>query len=223
MNILGIGGYSHDSAAVLVCHGELVAGVAEERLTRVKHQGGVPRKAVQYCLDAAGLQREDVDHIACYMRPWLRISRRMPYRLRQTVRSLKYSLAYMGYEVAHNAQYVFGMRRLCGPKTKLHFLEHHPAHAASAFLVSPFEEAALLSVDYIGEWAATWMGVGRGTKLECLHKENYPNSLGVFYSAITDYLGFLRASDEYKVMGLAAYGDPELYDDFARIMRLDSN
>jgi carbamoyltransferase len=125
----------------------------------------------------------------------------------------------MAYEVAHNALYVYGMRGLRGKKTRLHFMEHHPAHAASAFLVSPFEHAALLSIDYVGEFTATWMGEGRGTSIRSLGRRNYPHSLGVFYSAITDYLGFTRASDEYKVMGLAAYGEPAYYDDFRRIIR----
>jgi len=220
MHILGIGGYSHDSAAALVCDGELVAAVAEERLSRVKHQGGVPRRAVQYCLETAGLAPDDVDHIGAYMRPLVRLGRRLPYRLTQVARSPVYSAGYMAYELVHNAQYVWGMRGLCGQRTKLHFMAHHPAHAASAFLVSPFDEAALLSVDYVGEWAATWAGVGRGTQVERLRAANYPNSLGVFYSALTDYLGFLRASDEYKVMGLASYGEPAYLDDFRQIIRV---
>ncbi|MBN2312214.1 MAG: carbamoyltransferase [Candidatus Hydrogenedentes bacterium] len=223
MNILGIGGYSHDSAAVLVCDGTLVAGVAEERLTRKKHQGGVPRSAVAYCLAEAGLTEDDIDHIGCYMRPGMRLARRLPYRLRQMFRSPIYSAGYMAYEVLHNAQYAWGMRSLCGRKAKLHFMEHHPAHAASAFLVSPFDEAALLTVDYIGEWHVTWTGMGRGTTIKRLYSEHYPNSLGVFYSAITDYLGFLRASDEYKVMGLAAYGEPEYLDEFRRIVGVASD
>jgi len=220
MNVLGIGGYSHDSAAALVCDGKLVAAVAEERLTRVKHQGGVPHKAVKYCLDAAGLTADDIDHIGCYMRPFLRVGRRLPYRLTQMFRSPVYSAGYMAYELVHNTLYAHGMRGLRGKKTKLHFMEHHPAHAASAFLVSPFEEAALLCIDYVGEFAATWTGVGRGTAIERLHTRSYPHSLGVFYSAITDYLGFLRASDEYKVMGLASYGEPAHLDDFRKIVRL---
>ncbi len=220
MNILGIGGYSHDSAAALVCDGKLVAAVAEERLSRIKHQGGVPHRAAQFCLDHAGLKREDIDHVCCYMRPGVRIGRRIPYRLGQMLRSPYYSAGFIAYELGHNAQYVSGMRGLLGPKTQLHFMEHHPAHTASSFLVSPFDEAALLSIDYVGEWAASWAGVGRGTKVEPLFHENYPNSLGVFYTAITDYLGFLRASDEYKVMGLASYGEPEYIDEFRRIVRL---
>ena len=222
MNILGIGGYSHDSAAALLCDGELVAAAAEERFTRVKHQGGVPIEAVEYCLDAASLRPGDIDHIGCYMRPGLRVGRRWAYRLTRMLRSPAYSAGYMGYELVHNALYVHGMRGLRGAKSRLHFMEHHPAHAASAFLVSPFDEAALMSIDYIGEFAATWAGVGRGTRLDCLRARNYPHSLGVFYSAITDYLGFLRASDEYKVMGLASYGEPEYYDDFRKIIRIDA-
>jgi len=218
--ILGIGGYSHDSAAALVVDGELVAAVAEERLSRVKHAGGVPTRAVEYCLGSVGLGREDVDHIGCYMRPGLRLGRRLAYRVGTAWRSPKYAAAFSGYELIHNGGFVAGMRGLCGDRTRLHFLEHHPAHAASAFLVSPFERAALLSVDYAGEWAATWAGVGEGSVLRRLRVVNWPRSLGVFYSAITDYLGFLRASDEYKVMGLASYGEPAYLDDFRRIVRV---
>jgi len=219
MNILGIGGYSHDSAAALVCDGELVAGVAEERLSRVKHQGGVPRLAIQYCLDTAGLTIDDIDHVGCYMRPIARAARRTAYRLTQLPRNPYYAAAYTGYELIHNAQYMRGMRSILGKNARLHYMEHHPAHAASAFLVSPFEEAALLSIDYIGEFTSTWAGVGRGTSITPLKSINYPHSLGVFYSAMTDYLGFLRASDEYKVMGLASYGEPEYYDEFKKIIR----
>lgn len=219
MNILGIGGYSHDSAAALVCEGKLVAAAEEERFTRVKHQGGVPHKAVAYCLREAGLTLDDIDHIGVYMRPGVRLGRRLPYRVTQMAKSPLYSTGFMGYELLHNAQYAWGMRKLRGCNAKLHFMSHHPAHAASAFLVSPFDSAALLTVDYVGEWAATWTGIGHGTSIKPLRVANYPNSLGLFYSGITDYLGFLRASDEYKVMGLAAYGEPAYYDDFKRIIQ----
>ena len=220
MKVLGIGGYSHDSAAALVVDGQLLAAVAEERLTRVKHQGGVPHRAVQYCLEAAGLSLDEVDHIGCYMRPGLRMRRRLPYRLTQMLRSPFYSAGFMAYEAVHNALYVQGMRGLRGRGTQIHFMEHHPAHAASAFLVSPFDRAALLTIDYIGEWTATWTGVGEGTRIQGLDQVHYPHSLGVFYSAITDYLGFQRASDEYKVMGLASYGEPEYYDAFRELVRI---
>ncbi len=218
MNILGIGGYSHDSAAALVCDGRLVAAVAEERLTRVKHQGGPPRNAVAYCLESAGLCPGDVDHVTAYMKPGERVARRLAYRLKSFPRAPFYSAAYAGYEILHNTRFAMDMRGLRGPRAKLHFMAHHPAHAASAFLVSPFDEAALLSIDYIGEWTSTWQGLGRGTHISPLHTINYPHSLGVFYSAITDYLGFQRASDEYKVMGLAPYGEPEFYEDFRKIV-----
>ncbi len=219
MNILGIGGYSHDSAAALVCDGQLVAAVAEERLTRNKHQGGVPREAVRFCLDVAGIAPHDVHHIGAYMRPGLRLTKRIPYRIGTALRSPKYALGYIGYELLHNAQYVAGMRSLRGPNTRLHFMDHHVAHAASSFLVSPFDDAAILSVDYVGEWNATWGGGGRGTSISPSFTKGYPDSLGVVYTAFTDYLGFLRASDEYKVMGLASYGEPEYAEDFARIIR----
>lgn len=219
MNILGIGGYSHDSAAALSVDGKIVAAVAEERIARIKHQGGIPHKAAAWCLAEAGLRADDVDLIGGYMRPGLRLAKRIPYRLGQAFRSPLYSAGFIGYEVVHNAQYVLGQRGLRGSKTRLHFMEHHPAHAASAFLVSPFDRAALLSIDYIGEWAVTWAGIGEGTRLRRIREAHYPNSLGVFYSAITDYLGFLRASDEYKVMGLASYGEPEFYDDFREVLR----
>lgn len=223
MNILGIGGYSHDSAAALICDGQLIAAVAEERLTRIKHQGGVPRKAVQFCLDTAGISIDDVDHVCCYMRPGLRAGKRIPYRLTQMLRSPSYSAGYIAYELQHNAEYVLGMRSLCGKRATLHFMHHHPAHAASSFLVSPFEEAALLSVDYIGEWEVTWAGIGRGTTITPHFAEHYPNSLGVLYTGLTDYLGFARASDEYKVMGLASYGEPEYADEFRRIIKFLPN
>jgi len=217
LNILGIGGYSHDSAAALLCDGEIVAAVAEERLTRKKHQGGVPREAVRFCLEQAGLKPGDIHHIGCYMRPGLRLAKRLPYRAAQMWRAPVYSAAFMGYELAHNLAYARGMQSLCAPGTRLHFLEHHPAHAAGSFLVSPFERAAILSIDYVGEWDCAWMGVGEGTTVRALQTEHYPHSLGVFYSALTDYLGFQHASDEYKVMGLASYGEPA-YADFFRAL-----
>ncbi len=218
MNILGIGGYSHDSAAALVCDGNLVAAVAEERLTRVKHQGGPPRRAAEYCLESAGLSWNDVDCVAAYMKPGERLAKRLAYRLRQAPRQPVYAAAYAGYELAHNARYVRDMRGLRGRNSRVHYMAHHPAHAASAFLVSPFDSAALLTLDYIGEFTSTWQGVGEGTRIRELHRIDYPHSLGVFYSAITDYLGFQRASDEYKVMGLAPYGEPEFYDAFRGIV-----
>ncbi len=218
MNILGIGGYSHDSAAALVCDGNLVAAVAEERLTRVKHQGGVPTRAIDFCLQRAGLTRDDVDHIGVYMKPVTRVARRWAYRAGRMPAHPLYSAAYMGYELVHNAQYAHGMRQLRGKHARLHYMDHHAAHCASAFLVSPFDRAALLSIDYIGEMTSTWYGIGEGATMRRLGSIAYPHSLGVFYSAITDYLGFQRACDEYKVMGLASYGEPEYLDDFRTIV-----
>ena len=220
MNILGIGGYSHDSAAALIVDGRVVAAVAEERLTRVKHQGGIPRTAAAWCLEQARFDPGDLDFVTGYMRPGIRLGRRLGYRLLRAPRHPAYSAAYAGYELVHNAQYMAGMRSLCGPNTRLHYMEHHPAHAASAFFCCPYDTAAILSIDYIGEWCATWAGLGRGTLVRHLGRRSWPHSLGTFYTAITDYLGFARASDEYKVMGLAAYGEPEYLDAFREMVRI---
>ncbi len=219
MNILGIGGYSHDSAAALIINGQVRAAVAEERLTRVKHQGGIPHEAIAWCLKEGGIAPEEIDHVVGYMRPGLRLARRLPYRAWTALRSPLYSAGFAGYELLHNAQYMRGLRQITPSTAQLHYMEHHPAHAASAFLCSPFEEAALLSIDYVGEWAVTWTGVGRGGDIQRVRQTNYPNSLGVFYSALTDYLGFLRASDEYKVMGLASYGEPTYYEALKEVIR----
>jgi len=219
MNILGIGGYSHDSAAALIRDGNIVAATAEERLTRVKHQGGPPRNAVNACLDMAGLSPADVDHVVAYMKPGLRLRKRMAYRLGTVFRTPHFAAAYIGYEIGHNAAYMRDMRSLCGPNAKLHFADHHRAHAAASYYTSGFNESALLTLDYIGEFTSAWMGVGRGPRIDELRRIDYPHSLGVLYSAITDYLGFERASDEYKVMGLAPYGEPEFLDEFRQIVQ----
>jgi len=211
MIILGVGGFSHDSAACLMQEGRMVAAAMEERFTRKKHQGGMPAHAVQWCLQHAGLTLDDVDHVGFYMDWKRRLLRRLLYRLGTFPHSPKYSLAYILYEFAHNSEFLYGAYRLKGKKARIHFLNHHHAHGSSAFFASPFEEAALLSIDYIGEFTSTWLGVGEGTRIRTLQEIRFPQSLGVFYSALTDYLGFMRANDEYKVMGLASYGDPERY------------
>jgi len=221
MNIIGIGGYSHDSAACLLQDGKLIAAAMEERFTRRKHEGGIPVKAIQYCLEEGGISLEDVDYIGTYMNPWLRLRKRIPYRSKMFFRSPKYSLSYLLYEIYHNASYLFETRALRkNSRTKIFFLPHHPMHAASAFFVSPFDKAALFTIDYIGEMCTTFAGLGEGKKITRLWEVEYPHSLGVIYSAITDYLGFMRAEDEYKVMGLAAYGEPTYYDEFSKMVRI---
>ncbi len=226
MHILGVGGFSHDSAACIIKDGKIVAAGMEERFTRRKHEGGVPHKAIEFCLKSAGITREELDHVAFYMNPRKRLFNRIPYRLKTMLKSPRYGLAYLLYEIYHNANYVFGFKGKFKTKDpskqpKLHFLDHHTSHCASSFFVSPFEEAALLSIDYIGEWASTIMGVGKGNKVNKISAINYPQSLGTVYSGLTDYLGFLRASDEYKVMGLASYGEPKTYvDKFRDIIKL---
>lgn len=211
VNILGIGGFSHDSAACLLQDGKIQCAAMEERFTRKKHQGGIPYRAVQWCLDKAGLTLDDLDHVGFYMDWKKRMGRRLLYRAASLLHHPRYSLAYILYEFAHNGDYLYGAYRLKGKKARIHFLDHHRMHGAASFFASPYEDAALLSLDYIGEWSSTWYGMGSGNRTVPLREIHYPQSLGVFYSALTDYLGFERANDEYKVMGLASYGDPERY------------
>lgn len=218
--VLGIGGYSHDAAACLLRDGEIIAAAMEERFTRRKHQGGIPHRAVEYCLTTAGIDLDAIDAVGCYMNPWLRLRKRLRYRLHVLPLSLRYAGAYFAYELLHNLAYVRGSRALVGRHARLHFLEHHLAHAASAFFSSPFERALIVSIDYIGEFATTVACTAEGTTLRKVWEQSYPHSLGVLYSAFTDYLGFTRASDEYKVMGLAGYGDPSVYRGlFAELVR----
>jgi carbamoyltransferase len=224
MNIIGIGGYSHDSAACLLRDGDIVAAAMEERFTRRKHQNGIPHKAIQYCLDQGGINRDDVAHITAYMKPLYRLARRLPYRIHTALRSPRYAAIYTLYELVHNFEYYRGTRGLLGKNTQLHFMNHHQAHVAGSFFCSPFEEAAALSIDYIGEWASTYAAHAHGTSIDRLFECHYPQSLGVLYSALTDYLGFIRANDEYKVMGLASFGDPARFRaEFERMVRLTPN
>ena len=156
MYILGIGGFSHDSAAALFKDGKLVAAAMEERFTRKKHEGGIPYKSIKYCLDYEGITKDDLDHVwGLYAAPGTEWLKRLPYRIGTFLKSPQYALAYFLYEFYHNFMYVYGSRNIKGNHTQLHFLNHHLAHAASCFYPSPFEEAAILSIDYIGEWTST--------------------------------------------------------------------
>jgi len=215
MRALGISAYYHDSAAALVRDGEIVAAAQEERFTRKKHDANFPRNAVEYCLAADGVRLDDIDHVVFYDKPFLKFERlvetytafaprgfhsfrmAMPLWLREKL-FLKRLLAKELKEVGGGK---------IEPE-RLLFTEHHVSHAASAFYPSPFEEAAILTMDGVGEWATTSMGIGRGADLRILREIHFPHSLGLLYSAFTYYTGFKVNSGEYKVMGLAPYGEP---------------
>jgi carbamoyltransferase len=211
-----------DSAASLIRDGELIAAVEEERFSRVKHHSGFPYKAIQFCLDHAGITLKDVEHVGHYWKPWILrhkamqaarsafISREM-FRARADRGIAQVSDSYLGM-FKHPRR----LREHFGPSDfKFHYLEHHQTHAASAFFVSPFESAAILTWDGTGEDTTTLFSRGSGTKIEVLDRIKLPHSLGQFYSAVTNYIGFdMFKGDEWKVMGLAAYGEPKYYDFF---------
>lgn len=212
--ILGISAFYHDSAAALVIDGEIVAAAQEERFTRKKHDEGFPQHAVDYCLKEAGLTAADLDYVGFYDKP-----------LRKFERLLETYLSYApaGYRSFRKAMPLWLQQKLYTPrelrnglggdyKGQFVFTEHHESHAASAFFPSPFEEAAILTLDGVGEWSTTAMGVGRGNKIELTHEVRFPHSLGLLYSAFTYYTGFKVNSGEYKLMGLAPYGEPIYHD-----------
>jgi carbamoyltransferase len=213
-----------DAAATLICDGEVVAAAEEERFSRIKHHIGFPHHAVRYCLEAANIGIADVEHVSLYWKPWI-----LAHKAFQAVRALPMGRdmfkARVDRGVGQVGQSYLGMlnlprliRRELGPSAfRFHFLEHHECHAASAFLVSPFERAAILTCDGVGEATTTLMATGLGADLHPFKRIKLPHSLGQFYSAVTNFLGFdMFAGDEWKVMGLAAYGKPEFYDFFAR-------
>jgi carbamoyltransferase len=216
MRILGLSAFYHDSAAALVVDGELVAAAQEERFTRKKHDSGFPKNAVEYCLAEGGLALEEVDHVAFYDKPFLKFERLLETYLAFAPKgftSFRMALPVWLKEKLFQKRMLRDHLMECGAgkeiESKLLFTEHHQSHAASAFFPSPFEEAAVLTIDGVGEWATTSVGLGRGHRLEMLKELHFPHSLGLLYSAFTYYTGFKVNSGEYKVMGLAPYGEPK--------------
>lgn len=213
MNILGISAFYHDSAAALVRDGHIVAAAQEERFTRVKHDPGFPKNSIEYCLHAGGVDRNGIDAVAFYEKPVTRFIRLLKtyaaiapggFRAFQTAlpQWLKTKL-WVSYEIERNLN-ALGYRM----PSELYFTEHHESHAASAFYPSPFESAAVLTMDGVGEWATASIGRGVGNQLEIHREMRFPHSVGLLYSAFTYFCGFRVNSGEYKLMGLAPYGEP---------------
>jgi len=215
MRILGISAFYHDSAAALVEDGRIVAAAQEERFTRKKHDASFPRNAVNYCLEAAGAKLADLDHIAFYDKPFLKFERLLETYI---------ALAPQGFRSFQMAMPLWLKEKLFQKSLlrkklkefdeeiagdRLLFTEHHLSHAASAFFPSPFEKALVLTMDGVGEWATTSAAMGEGNRLEIFQEIHFPHSLGLLYSAATYYTGFKVNSGEYKVMGLAPYGEPK--------------
>ena len=219
MRVLGISAFYHDSAAALIEDGHLVGAAQEERFTRKKHDAGFPQHAVQYCLDEAGIKLADVDYVAFYDKPFLKFERLLETYLAYAPRgfpSFRMAMPLWLKEKLFQKTLLRDEMKHWQPDFDWHkrllFGEHHQSHAASAFFPSPYEEAAVLCMDGVGEWATTSLAWGQGNKLEMLKEIHFPHSLGLLYSAFTYYTGFKVNSGEYKVMGLAPYGEPKFKD-----------
>lgn len=218
MIILGINAYHANASAAIVADGRLVAAVEEERLNRVKYAAGFPRLAVQYCLDAAGAKLSEVDHIAIPRDPWARIGTKLRFAMRMprfAIERAKVAARFGGIREELAAAFEIDPKTV---RAQFHRVEHHRAHMASAFFVSPFDRAAVLSADGLGDFASTMWGIGEGARINLTGTVSFPHSLGMFYTAMTQYLGFWKFGDEYKVMGLAAYGSPSYLGEFRDIV-----
>lgn len=213
MYILGISCYYHDAAAALVKDGKLVAAAEEERFTRVKHDFGFPENAINFCLDFAGIQSGDLEYAVFYEKPFHKFERILMTTLQNFPRSWNVfresMITWLGDKlwVKNHLK-----ERLKLEDKKILFGDHHLSHAASAFYPSPFEEAAILTVDGVGEWTTAALGVGKGTEIKLMKEMRFPHSLGLLYSAFTAFLGFRVNNGEYKVMGMAPYGEPKYVD-----------
>lgn len=209
MNILGINYYFHDSSACVVSNGKPMAAVEEERLTRHKHTGAFPRQAIDCCLKLAGLDISDIDHVALSIKP----TKDLPAKTLYWFSHLTQSRSFLRHEVINR---YFRQRNLWiwfnqiyGSKKKrptLHFVPHHVSHAAGSFLVSPYDDAAILSLGGSGEWATSFLGHGKGIDVEAYQQSYFPMSLGSVYEAVTEFCGFRPNYDEGKTMGFASFG-----------------
>src|SRR5712691_6177500 len=220
MHILGISCYYHDAAAALLREGQLVAAAEEERFSRIKHDYSFPRKAIRFCLEAGGIRGSDLDYVVFFEKPFRKLDRILMTVLQtypQSWKAFRESMITWMIDklwVGSTIESELGV-----PKEKVMFCEHHLSHAASAFLCSPFEEAAILTVDGVGEWVTAAWGVARGNEIRLLKQMEFPHSLGLLYSAFTAFLGFEVNEGEYKVMGMAPYGQPRYVDKVWKVVK----
>ncbi|MGD8396369.1 MAG: carbamoyltransferase [Candidatus Eiseniibacteriota bacterium] len=223
MNILGISAFYHDAAAALYRNGALVAAASEERFTRRKHDAGYPEHAIRYCLEEGGIGVGDLDYVGFYEKPLIKFERILYTYFSTFPRSYRSFLRAMPLWLKEKLWIPGTLRHRLGYGGPLLFSDHHESHAASAFLVSPFERAAILTVDGVGEWSTASLGRGEGTRIELLREIRFPHSLGLLYTAFTYYLGFKVNSAEYKVMGLAPYGEPRYLEQVEQVAALDED
>jgi len=226
MIILGLNAYYGDSSACIVADGELVAAAEEERFTRIKHWAGFPSEAIIYCLNEAGIEFRHIDHIAVNRKPNANLLKKalFAFSKRPSLKSVAFRIRnankIMDIGEVLNRELSFMCQKM---KAEVHNVEHHVAHLSSSFFVSPFREAALVSVDFFGDFVGTMWGKGLDNMLEVGDRVFFPHSLGLFYLSVTQYLGFLRYGDEYKVMELAAHGEPEFMKEMREILKVDKS
>jgi carbamoyltransferase len=223
MIILGINAYHADVSAVLLRDGELVAAVEEERFRRIKHYAGFPTDAILACLQMAGVSPREVDHVAVSRNPRAHLWRKAWFAARHRpggglVKDRAANYRRVG-AIPQTLADALGLTS-ADKRPEVHWVEHHPAHLASAFFVSPFDEAAVCAIDGFGDFVSTSWAVGRGSQLDVIHRTYFPHSLGLLYLALTQYLGFTNFGDEFKVMGLAPYGRPEFVDEIRKLVHL---
>ena len=225
MIILGLNAFHGDSAACIVVDGQLIAAAEEERFTRIKHWAGLPVQSIAYCLEEAGVTIAEVDHIALNRNPKAHLMKKALFAfakhpsLRLITDRLKNASRVLDIKTLLSEEFKVKSEKV---KAQVHNVEHHIAHLASAFLVSPFDEAALVSVDGFGDFVGMMWGEAKGNQIDIKHRTFFPHSLGLFYLAFTQYLGFPKYGDEYKVMGLAAYGKPGFMDEMRQIVQTDA-
>jgi carbamoyltransferase len=233
MKILGVTSFIHASSAALLVDGELVAAADEERFSRRKFEGDFPKQSIRFCLERAGITLSDIDWLAFYWNPWKAIGPRLGLMAANLPHSLAFFRKGNDSDLAVRGDFRswwrmvnvgrLTRRAMAEPSARFrsHHVEHHLAHAASAYYLSPWDDALILSLDGTGEWTTTLMARGRGSRIEKVSEINYPHSLGVLYGAITQYLGYRIYEDEWKVMGLAAYGTPRHAAKVRRMIRLE--
>lgn len=222
MKVLGINAYHGDASAALVKEGQLIAAVEEERFNRIKHWAGFPSQSIQYCLDVAGLSIQDIEHVAISFNPRANLAKRLAFVAshRPSARAILDRLKRQGKALGLEEQLAQGLGvNRTDIKAQFHRIEHHQTHVAAGYLISPFDEAAVLSVDGMGDFTSTLTAYAQGSDWRELDRVFFPHSIGFLYSTLTMYLGFPYYGDEYKVMGLAPYGEPEFVDIIRRMIR----
>ncbi|MFN5418897.1 MAG: carbamoyltransferase N-terminal domain-containing protein, partial [Sphingomonadales bacterium] len=223
--ILGINAYHADASAAILVNGRLVAATEEERFTRVKHWAGFPIRSIEFCLAQAGVTLEQVDHICIGRDPKAKYQKKLRLLMQSPVQVLSYLMRRIGNfskvgSIASQLRHLAPGMSEAALQQKIHNIEHHRSHLASAFYPSPFDKAAILSIDGAGDFTTTMLGIGSGTNITVLEDIDFPHSVGVFYTAMTQLLGFPHYGDEYKVMGLAPYGEPKYVDKLRQVLEL---